>query len=145
MWVVEMNQDQFQSMMNLLVRIETRLAKLDRPAGSLGGGRGGFPLGRLSLPPTADAGVSALAEMPALSEMPVILQLPPLLDVLEDVQLEGADVLPEVQQSLAQIDVTLGSMQGAAGSIAPAPNKLPEVKSAMDSTSVDISSTLDQL
>lgn len=140
-----MDQDQFKRLMDLLGRIETRLAKLDRPAASTEGGRGGFPLGRLSAPPSASAGASALAALPALSDVPVVPQLPPLLDVLEDVQIEGAEVLPEVQQSLAQISNTLGSMEGAAGSIAPAPNKVPDVKTAMDATSADITSTLDKL
>jgi hypothetical protein len=140
-----MNQDQFSRVVDSLGRIEAQLTKLLRPVESLSGGREGFPLGRLSLPLTDDAGMSALSGMPALSDVPAAPQLPPLLDVLEDVQIEGADVLPEVQQSLAQIDVTLASMLGAAGSIAPAPSKVPEVKSAMDSTSDDISSTLDKL
>lgn len=142
-----MDQDQFKRLMDLLGRIETRLAKLDRPAASSEGGRGGFPLGRLSAPPSASAsaGAAALAALPALSDVPVVPQLPALLDVLEDVQIEGAEVLPEVQQSLAQISNTLGSMEGAAGSIAPAPNKVPDVKTAMDATSADITSTLDKL
>ncbi|TAG34830.1 MAG: hypothetical protein EAZ34_04765 [Polaromonas sp.] len=83
--------------------------------------------------------------MPALSSVPVVPQLPPLLNVLEDVQIEGADVLPEVDQSLAQINITLGSMQNAEGSIEPAPNKVPDVKTAMDGISADVSSTLGKL
>lgn len=139
-----MDNEQFTRLMDLLGRIETRLAKFDRPA-VVPEGRGSFHLGRLAAPPSAGASASALAGMPALSDVPVVPQLPPLLDVLEDVQIDGADVLPEVQQSLAQISNTLGSMQGASGSMAPAPNKVPDVKSAMDSTSADVTSTLDKL
>jgi hypothetical protein len=83
--------------------------------------------------------------MPALSDVPVVPTLPPLLDVLEDVQIEGAEVLPEVQQSLDQISNTLGSVQGASSSLAPAPNKVPDVKTAMDSTSAEITEALDKL
>ncbi|MDP4922529.1 MAG: hypothetical protein NWR15_03375 [Limnohabitans sp.] len=83
--------------------------------------------------------------MPELTDVPVVPQLPPLLDVLEDVQIEGAEVLPEVQQSLEQISATLGSVQGASGSMAPAPSKVPDVKTAMDSTSADVTSILDKL
>lgn len=86
-----------------------------------------------------------MAGLPALSDVPVVPQLPPLLDVLEDVQIEGAEVLPEVQQSLEQISVTLGSVQEASGSMAPAPNKVPDVKTAMDSTSAEVTSILDKL
>ena len=80
-----------------------------------------------------------------MSDVPVMPALPPLLDVLEDVQIEGAEVLPEVQQSLAQISDTLGSVKSASGSMAPAPNKVPDVKTAMDSTSAEITKTLDKL
>ena len=38
--------------------------------------------------------------------------------------------------------MTLGSMQNAEGSIEPAPNKVPDVKTAMDTISADVSSTL---
>lgn len=140
-----MDQDQFRRLMEILARIETRLSKLDRLAASPEGGPRGFPLGRLAVPTTSTAASSALAGMPALSNVPVVPQLPPLLDVLEDVQIEGADVLPEVDQSLAQISITLGSMQNAEGSIQPAPNKVPDVKTAMDSISAAVSSTLGKL
>ncbi|NQW94594.1 MAG: hypothetical protein HQ446_11310 [Polaromonas sp.] len=83
--------------------------------------------------------------MKSLSDMPVVPTLPPLLDVLEEVQIEGAEVLPEVQQSLAQIRATLGSVKGASGSMAPVPNKLPDVKTAMDGSSAEITQTLDKL
>lgn len=142
-----MDQDQFKRLIEILVRIETRLSKLDRLAAPSEGGQRGFPLGRLVVPATSTSTVasSVLAGMPALSNVPVVPQLPPLLNVLEDVQIEGADVLPEVNQSLAQIDITLGSMQNAEGSIQPAPNKVPDVKTAMDSISADVSSTLGKL
>lgn len=140
-----MDQDKFRRIMDSLVRIETRLSKLDRLAASSESGQAGFPLGRLSAPPVPVTSVSALAGMPALSNVPVVPQLPPLLGVLEDVQIEGADVLPEVDQSLAQISITLGSIQNAEGSIKPAPNKVPDVKTAMDNISADVSSTLDKL
>ena len=140
-----MDQDQFKRLIEILVRIETRLSKLDRLAASSEGGQKGFPLGRLAVPTTSTVASSVLANMPALSNVPVVPQLPPLLNVLEDVQIEGADVLPEVNQSLAQIDITLGSMQNAEGSIQPAPNKVPDVKTAMDSISADVSSTLGKL
>lgn len=93
-----MDQNQFKKIMETLARIETRLSKLDRLAASSEGGQRGFPLGRLAVPTTSTSTVasSVLAGMPALSNVPVVPQLPPLLDVLEDVQIEGADVLPEV-------------------------------------------------
>ena len=136
-----MDHDQFARLMDVLGRIDARLAKLERPAAA---SSGGLPLGRLSAPPSASA-ASALAGMPALTDVPVVPQLPPLLDVLEDVQIEGAEVLPEVQQSLEQISATLGSVQEASGSMAPAPSKVPDVKTAMDSTSADVTSILDKL
>jgi len=133
--------DQFTRLVDSIGRIELRLAKMERPPT----GSSGFPLGRLTAASSASSSSSPLADMPALSDVPVMPVLPRLLDVLEDVQIEGAEVLPEVQQSLDQISVTLKSVQGASGSIAPTPNRLPEVKTAMDSTSADITKTLDKL
>ena len=65
-----MDQDQFTRLMDLLGRIESRLAKLERPAVTTSGG---LPLGRLSAPPSA-AVASALAGLPALSDVPVAPQ-----------------------------------------------------------------------
>ncbi len=142
-----MDQDQLRRIMETLARIEARLSKLDHLAALSGSGQRSFPLGRLAVPATSTsaATLAVLADMPALSSIPVVPQLPPLLNVLEDVQIEGADVLPEVDQSLAQISMTLGSMQNAEGSIEPAPNKVPGVKAAMDSVSADVSSALGEL
>jgi hypothetical protein len=133
--------DQFTRLVDSIGRIESRLAKMERPAS----GSDGFALGRLTAPPASASTNSALAGMPALSGMPVVPTLPPLLDVLEDVQIEGAEVLPEVQQSLAQISNTLASVKGASGSMAQVPNKLPDVKTTLDSSSAEISQTLDKL
>jgi len=133
--------DQFTRLVDCIGRIESRLAKMERPAS----GSDGFPLGRLTAPPASASASSALAGMPALSDLPVVPTLPPLLDVLEDVQIEGAEVLPEVQQSLAKISDTLTSVQGASGSMTPVPNKVPDVKTAMDSTSAEINKSLDKL
>ena len=133
--------DQFTRLVDSIGRIESRLAKMEIPKT----GNVGFPLGRLTAPPSASVTTSALAGMQSLSDVPVVPTLPPLLDVLEEVQFEGAEVLPEVQQSLAQISATLNSVKGASGSMAPVPDKVPDVKTVMDSTSAEISQTLDRL
>ena len=91
---------------------------MERPSS----GTSGFPLGRLTAVSSANSSSSPLAGMPSLSDVPVMPVLPPLLDVLENVQIEGAEVLPEVQQSLDQISDTLKSVQGASGSMPPAPS-----------------------
>lgn len=136
-----MDQDQFMRLMDVLGRIDARLAKLERPAVA---SNGGLPLGRLSVAPNPST-ASALADMPALTDVPVVPQLPPLLDVLEDVQIEGAAVLPEVKQSLEQISATVGSLKKASASISPSPSKVPDVKTTMDSTSADVTASLDKL
>lgn len=133
--------DQFSRLVDAIGRIESRLAKMERPSS----GTSGFPLGRLTAASSTNSSSSPLAGMPSLSDVPVMPVLPPLLDVLEDVQIEGAEILPEVQQSLDQISDTLKSVQGASGSMAPAPNKVPEVKTAMDSATTEITQTLDKL
>lgn len=136
-----MDQDQFARLMDVLGRIDARLAKLEKPVATT---FGGLPLGRLSAPPSSSA-ASALAGMPSLTDVPVVPQMTSILDVLEDVQMEGAEVLPEVRRSLKNISTTLGSVQEASGSMAPAPSKVPDVKTAMDSTSADVTASLDKL
>ncbi len=101
------------------------------------------PLARLSLPP--DSSASAIDALPALTDVPTAPELPPLLPALESVQIEGAEVIPEVNQSLEQISLSLESIDGVAVSLAPTPSKVPEVKESMTQASAELRATLDDL
>ena len=104
------------------------------------------PPGRLALAPGSGAsGMAALAALPSLDDLPSVPVLPPLLPALEDLQIEGAEVMPEVEQSLAQIDATLGTVGSVSASLEPAPDGVPAVKSGMADASARVKGRLDAL
>ena len=70
---------------------------------------------------------------------------PPLLPLLEELQIEGAEVLPEITQTLEQIDVTIAGIGSATVSLAPAPSKIPAINTSMQSSSTSITDTLGAL
>jgi len=70
---------------------------------------------------------------------------PPLLPLLEELQIEGAEVLPEITQTLEQIDVTIAGIGSATVSLAPAPSKIPAINATMQSSSASITDTLGAL
>ena len=67
---------------------------------------------------------------------------PPLLPLLEEVQIEGAEVLPEIMQTLEQIDLVMGSIDTATVSLEPAPSGVPKITSAMQQASGSVTATL---
>ena len=91
----------------------------------------------------------AMAEPPAvpISQLlaPAPLPAPPLLPILEEVQIEGAEVLPEIEQSLAQVEITIGEINLAPVSLEPAPSKVPLIKDAMSQASAAVTGALDSL
>lgn len=101
--------------------------------------------GRLAIPETASTESSPLADLPALDDVPAVPVLPALLPLLEDVQIEGAEVLPEIIQSLEQIDISLDNISSIAVSLEPTPDKVPPVKTAMEEAAEQITQTLDNL
>lgn len=105
-----------------------------------------------SAQPASAAGLPGVPAPPAAPAAPLALTVapikppvPPLLPVLEEVQIEGAEVLPEIMQSLEQIDLTLGEIKIAPVSLAPTPSKIPEIESAMSAASGSVTKTLDEL
>jgi hypothetical protein len=70
---------------------------------------------------------------------------PPLLPLLEEVQIEGADVLPEIEQSLEQVDLTIGEIKVAPVSLEPTPSKVPAIETAMTEAGASVTSSLDKL
>lgn len=99
--------------------------------------------GRLVAPPAAAAAPAALAALPPLSTMPQTPAPVNLLPVLEDIRVEGAEVLPELDQTLAQVEASLASVEAAGASLEPAPSKVGEIQSAMTGAATDSSQALD--
>jgi hypothetical protein len=100
--------------------------------------------GRLGLAPgAATASAAALAAMPALAAAPVVPRVEDLLPALEDIRVEGAVVLPELDQSLAQVTATMGELDTAAASVAPAPEKVPEIGTVMTGVADQIQQSID--
>jgi hypothetical protein len=61
------------------------------------------------------------------------------------VQIEGADVLPEIEQSLEQVEVTLGEIKLAPISLEPTPSKVPAIEEAMTQAGASVTDTLGKL
>jgi hypothetical protein len=91
----------------------------------------------------AAAAAAALAAMPALAAAPVVPRPENLLPALEDARIESAEVLPELDQSLAQVNATMGQVDTAAASVAPAPDKVPEIATAMSDAAAAAQKAID--
>jgi hypothetical protein len=92
--------------------------------------------GRLVAPPGAALSAAALSALPALSTLPQIPAVENLLPVLEEMQIEGAEVLPELDQSLEQVDASIASVAAASLWLDPAPDKVAAIEAALlDATS----------
>lgn len=76
---------------------------------------------------------------------PLSPPVPPLLPVLEELQIEGAEVLPEIEQSLEQVDLTIAEINLAPVSLEPTPSKVPAIETAMTEAMTSVTTTLDKL
>ncbi|MBI2768642.1 MAG: hypothetical protein HYX47_03385 [Burkholderiales bacterium] len=98
--------------------------------------------------PAAPA-VAAVVNPPAVPVSQILSAIAapevPLLPLLEEVQIEGADVLPEIEQSLEQVDITIGQIKLQPVSLAPTPSKVPAITTAMTDVSASVTATLDSL
>jgi hypothetical protein len=68
-----------------------------------------------------------------------------VLPLLEDVQIAGAQVLPEILQTLEQIDLTMEKLSLAMASLAPTPSGVPAITAGMTAASASVTSTLEEL
>jgi hypothetical protein len=99
-----------------------------------------------SLPATsaADAAAAAAAFQPTPIAAPAAPDTP-VLPILEEVQIEGAEVLPEVEATLAQLDASMATINLASVSLEPAPSGVPGISTSMTEASGSVTSTLDEL
>jgi hypothetical protein len=88
---------------------------------------------------------AALSALPALSSLPAIPALENLLPALEDIRIEGAEVLPELNQSLEQVQATIATIGSASLSLDPAPSKVAAIKEALSAASAKTTTTLGDL
>lgn len=95
--------------------------------------------------PTVVAATPDSTTLINLNTLPDKPPVPPLLPLLEELQIEGAEVLPEIEQTLEQIDLTMGNIDLAAVSLAPTPSKVPLIETAMTDASHSVTQTLDEL
>jgi hypothetical protein len=105
-----------------------------------------MPKGRTTLAQEAEeeeepAAVSAAAVLAAATQAPA----PPLLPLLEEVQIEGAEVLPEIMQTLEQIDLTMAKIDLANVSLEPTPSGVPAIGSAMQQASSSVTASLGEM
>lgn len=76
---------------------------------------------------------------------PPVPAAPPLLPRLEDVQIEGAEVLPEILQTLEQVEAGLGSLELATVSLEPTPSAVLQITTAMTSAAADVTDRMGEL
>ncbi|MGE4241096.1 hypothetical protein [Ramlibacter sp.] len=100
---------------------------------------------RLSPAPAAGAAAAAaaLSALPPLASVPAVVVAAPLLPLVEDVRIEGAEVLPEIEQSLAQVQATIDQIDAAAANVEPAPNKVPDITTAMQAAVAKAQQSID--
>ena len=80
-----------------------------------------------------------------LNTLPDKPPVPRLLPILEEVQMENARVLPEIDQTLAQIEVSIGDIDQASVSLVPAPLQVPKIQETMTEAGDKVKKTLDEL
>ena len=105
---------------------------------------GGWPTVRTASGAT-DATLPVSGTVVNLNTLPDKPSVPPLLPLLEELQIEGAEVLPEITQTLEQIDLTLGSINLAGVSLTPTPSRVAQIKTAMTNASQSVKKTLNDL
>jgi hypothetical protein len=101
---------------------------------------GGWPLS-----PATPAPVPESTVLVNLDAIPVTAPPAPVLPALEELQIEGAEVLPEIDQTLEQIDMTMGTIDLAGVSLAPTPSKVPQIETAMTDAAGSVTKTLGEL
>jgi len=128
-----------QQVLHLLARKVARgevlVAEGDPPAVA-----GGWPLSPVAAAPVPDSVV-----LVSLDEAPPRPTALPVLPALEELQIEGAEVLPEIDQTLEQIELTMGTIDLAGVSLEPTPSKVPQIGTAMTEATGSVTKTLDEL
>lgn len=99
---------------------------------------------RLSPAPSASVS-AALSALPPLAGVPAVPTPQALLPALEEVQIEGAQVRPELEDGLAQVSLSVGQLGQAGASLQPAPSKVSDIGAAMQAAASKASDDLGAL
>ena len=91
--------------------------------------------GRLTVPPKASTKAAALATLPPLASVPAVPVVVPLLPALEDLQIETAEVMPEINQSLVKVDQTMASVGSVSASMSPTTAGIADIQKAVNEAS----------
>jgi hypothetical protein len=100
--------------------------------------------GRLAPAPSAAGGAAdrGLAQLAPLSAVPPVPRPEDLKPALESVQIEGARVLPEVDQTLDEIGNALDRVETTSLSVQPAPDGIGAIGSALDEAAARVAGKL---
>ena len=92
--------------------------------------------------------LSLLEESQEAEEMTEVLPPPSptsLLLLLEELQIETAEVMPEIMQALEQLNITMEGIGMASTSLEPAPSRIPRIIAAVVESSNAVSQILSAL
>jgi hypothetical protein len=105
----------------------------------------GARLGRVTAPfaATAAALASALDDLPLLSELPALPVTPDFLPIVESIQIEGAQVTPDVDSALSQISLAIGGVGDASVSLTPVPDNISSVNDLLSQVGEQANKKLD--
>lgn len=98
-------------------------------------------LGRMVPAPTTSS-LSSLASLSDLASLPS-LPLPSLiLPDLSSLQIEGAQVLPEIESAISEVSAATATVSSFSISLSPAPSKVADITSSMNSGGTKVASSL---
>lgn len=98
-------------------------------------------LGRMVAPPSA-GGFSSLASLADLASLPSLPLLSMVLPDLSSLQVEGAQVLPEINDSIRQVSAATATVGNFSISLSPAPSKVADITSSMRTRAARVDSAL---
>jgi len=94
----------------------------------------------------ATSAVSGLSSLTSLADLANLTSIPSMLmPDLTSLQIEGAQVLPQVEQAMEQIQVALSEVSDFSISLSPAPSKVSDIQSAMSKAGSDAQAKLSSM
>jgi hypothetical protein len=94
---------------------------------------------------SAASGLSSLTSLADLANLTSIPTPSMLMPDLTSLQMDGAQVLPEVEEAMAQIQVALSEVSDFSVSLSPAPSKVMDIQTAMSKAGSDAQAKLSSM
>ena len=104
----------------------------------------GARLGRVSGPSTAASATGALDDLPPLTNVAVVPALPDFLPILEDIQIESAQVKPEIEAALKELAIAISGVGDAGANVKPVPATIAGVSDKLAETIASVKKKLDE-